>query len=286
MTASRPPTPDQQPNPLWSRRWRIIVSVLVIGHLLAVATPPLAFQANGPLGLSPAVETVLAPIEQYSQFMYLDRGYAFFAPDPGPSHLFQAGLTDSSGNLTEKMYPDLEQQWPRLLYHRHFMLAEYLNDVHQPPGPPAELVEADPEAAANWRNSRARYEHLRMSMAQHLEHTYPGRTAAIRRIEHLIPDLIEYQEQPIALNDPRMYEVLLDQPTALVEGNLVAPDRAAEEISVPEGLQPKQPPPSGSQQPDPATSDSEAAEQGANAPARQRSDKSGATKASAVGSES
>ena len=45
--------------------------------------------------------------------------------------------------------------------------------------------------------------------------------AAIRRIEHLIPGVIEYQEEPIALTDKRLYEVLLDRPAALqTEGDL------------------------------------------------------------------
>jgi hypothetical protein len=204
--------------------------------MLAVAAPPLAFQTNGPLGLSPAVETALVPVEQYGEFLYLNRGYAFFAPDPGPSHLIQAGMTDGAGNLTEEMYPDLEHQWPRLLYHRHFMLAEFLNDAHLPPGPPPELIEADPEAAENWRNARARYENLRLSMTEHLEHANPGSTAAIRRIEHLIPNVIDYQEEPIALNDKQLYEVLLDQPAVLqVDDDLIAPDRPPEAIDVPRG---------------------------------------------------
>ncbi len=147
--------------------------------------------------------------------MYLDRGYAFFAPDPGPSHLIQAGLTNDAGNLTEKMYPDLEQQWPRLLYHRHFMLAEFLTNAHQPPGPPPELIQADPDTATSWRNARSRYEHLRLSMTKHLEHAHPGQTAAIRRIEHLIPGVLEFREEPIVLTDKRLYQVLLDNPAAL-----------------------------------------------------------------------
>ena len=238
MTAVRQPTSDRQQPSSWSERSRFIVSLLLIGHLLAVAVPPLAFQTNGPLGLSPAVETVLLPVEQYSQFMYLDRGYAFFAPDPGPSHLIQAGLTNDAGTLTEKMYPDLEQQWPRLLYHRHFMLAEFLTNTHQPPGPPPELIQADPDTATSWRNARSRYEHLRLSMTKHLEHAHPGQTAAIRRIEHLIPGVLEFREEPIVLTDKRLYQVLLDNPAAVqTNGDLVAPDRSPEAIAVPQGLE-------------------------------------------------
>ncbi len=85
MTASHQPASPRQPTNLWSRPIRIVVSLLLCGHLLAVALPPLAFQARGPLGLSPAVETALLPVEQYGQFMFLDRGYSFFAPIRGPA---------------------------------------------------------------------------------------------------------------------------------------------------------------------------------------------------------
>lgn len=245
MTAStQPPIDDphaDEPCPSaagWSSRKRIIVSVLLVGHLLAVAVPPLAFQTIGPLGLSPAVETLLVPVEHYSQMLYMDRGYAFFAPDPGPSHLIQVGLTDGKGTLTERTYPDRQQQWPRLLYHRHFMLAEFLNDIHQPPGPSTELIKEDPEAATSWSNARARYERVRRSMSEHLEYAHPGSSVAIRRIEHLIPGVLEFQEQPISLTDPRLYQVLLDQPMALQSvGDLVAPNRPPEAVAVPENKQ-------------------------------------------------
>ncbi len=148
--------------------------MLVIGHLLAVLLPPLSFQTRGPLGLSPAVATLLAPFEGYGQFLYIDRGYAFFAPDPGPSHLIQAAITDGGGQRIEIMYPDREQQWPRLLYHRHFMLSEFMDEIYQPPGPPQELVELDREEAEFWVRSRARYEHVRQSVVEHLQAEYPG----------------------------------------------------------------------------------------------------------------
>ena len=110
-----------------SKRFRLVVSSLLVLHLLAIFLPPLSFQSRGPLGQSPSVASLLWPLEGYGQFLYMNRGYAFFAPDPGPSHLMQAAITDPQGNRQEVMYPDLRQQWPRLLYHRHFMLTEYLN---------------------------------------------------------------------------------------------------------------------------------------------------------------
>ncbi len=212
---------------------RRVLSILILVHLAAVIAPPLAFQARGPIGTSPSINTILRPVQGYSQFVYMDRGYAFFAPDPGPSHLIQARIT-SGDQATEQMFPDRQQQWPRLLYHRHFMLSEFLEEIYQPLGPPAELVELEPAEAELWVRLRARYEHVRQSMVDHLQHENHGQLVEIRRIEHLVPDLIEYQREPIALTDQRLYRVLLDQPIDL-NGELTDPVGPAETIPPPSG---------------------------------------------------
>ncbi len=202
---------------LSSKRFRLALSLLLVLHLLAVFLPPLSFQTRGPLGQSPSVSSVLRPLEGYGEFLYINRGYAFFAPDPGPSHLIQAAITDSQGNRTEVMIPDRQAQWPRLLYHRHFMLTEFLFEIYEPALSPAAIAALDPQEANYWRQSRSRYEHFRQSLVQHLEHTNPESEVAIRRIEHLIPDLVEFQRQPVALTDPESYRVLLDQPIDFAE---------------------------------------------------------------------
>ncbi len=215
---------------------RLGLSVLVFAHLLAVVTPPLAFQTRGPLGRSPSVNVILRLVERYSQFLYMDRGYAFFAPDPGPSHLIQAAITSTDGSTTEQVFPNRQDQWPRLLYHRHFMITEYLEEIYQPPGPPPELLEVDRAEAEYWAAARARYEHVRKSIVDHLEHVNPGCQVVIRRIEHLIPDVIEFQREPIELSDERLYQVLLDQPIDLsAPQELAAPSGPPESIPAPSG---------------------------------------------------
>ena len=191
---------------------RLLFSILIIGHLLALVLPPLSVQTRGPVGQSPSVSTALEWVEPYSQLLYIDRGYAFFAPDPGPSHLIQAAITNPDGQRIEMRYPDLDQQWPRLLYHRHFMLSEFLQEIYHPPGPPEELKKANPQEAQYWSLSRSRYERIRQSIIDHLRHEYPGDDVAIARIEHLVPNLLDYQQEPVELTDERLYRVLLDQP--------------------------------------------------------------------------
>lgn len=195
-----------------TKRVRLLISVLIIGHLLALVLPPLSVQTRGGIGQSPSVSTALEFFEPYSQALYVDRGYAFFGPDPGPSHLIQAAIKSPEGTFVEKMYPDLNEQWPRLLYHRHFMLSEFMHEIYQPPGPSEELRKANRQEAQYWSLLRMRYKHVHQSIVEHLKHEHSGDEVAIRRIEHLVPDLIDYQQQPIELTDERLYRVLLDQP--------------------------------------------------------------------------
>jgi hypothetical protein len=226
-----------------SKRFRLVLSILIAAHLLAIFLPPLSFQTRGSLGQSPSVATLLGPLESYGQFLYIDRGYAFIAPDPGPSHLIQVAVTDpstrdTSGTATreEWMYPDRSRQWPRLLYHRHFMLTEYLYEIYQPPLPD-DVSQLQPDELKFWTDARSRYEHFRQSMIRHLEHENPNHEIAVRRIEHLIPDLVAYREQPVSLTDINSYRVLLDQSVELSplsrEGEAIEEGQLLESIPTP-----------------------------------------------------
>ena len=66
------------------------------------------------------------PLNVYLDVAYLNHGYGFFAPDPGPSHLIHYTIEFDSGETLTGTFPDREAYWPRLRYHRHFMLAEQL----------------------------------------------------------------------------------------------------------------------------------------------------------------
>ena len=204
----------------------MIASALILAHLTAVIAPPLAFQCRGARGLSPAVAAILNPTSAYGQLLYLDRGYAFFAPDPGPSHLMAVGFStapesgsDESTDVEVKRVPSLDDQWPRLLYHRHFMLAEFLNDAYQPalPRETASLVGPDlsAEELRVWRLGRERYEAILNSMTHHIESRNPDKVVKIDRLEHVIPDFVGFATRQIALNDDSTYILLEDIPITL-----------------------------------------------------------------------
>ncbi len=201
---------DAAPSRPSGRRVKIAVSVVLLIHLWGVVGRPFEFATQGPFGSSPSASTFYSPVRAYSQFMYLDHGYAFFAPDPGPSHFIQAAITDDGGTRVEMKYPDLAEQRPRLLYHRHFMLAEFLNDVHYPPGPPPAEIASDASAAAEWMRTRKRFDDVRDSILHHLRVEYPRCDVAIRRVEHRQPGLPEFFEGKVGTRDERLLRVLFD----------------------------------------------------------------------------
>ena len=69
----------------------------------------------------------------------LANGYRFFAPEPGPSHLIRYEVTLPDGTRKEGFFPDRAHHQPRLLYHRYFMLSEFVNTLDNPEDRPTRL---------------------------------------------------------------------------------------------------------------------------------------------------
>jgi hypothetical protein len=136
-TESPPSQSGSAPStPGWSRGLRTFVSVLVVLHLAAVIIPPFTLATSSPMEgtVSPLASRLLVIVRPYVEAAYLWHGYAFFAPNPGPSHLVRYRLTFDDGRPPiVAMFPDRQRHWPRLLYHRHFMLAEQLHADFVPP---------------------------------------------------------------------------------------------------------------------------------------------------------
>ena len=114
---------SERPTREWSLVRRRVVSVLLFLHLSAVMIAP--WSAVDPRSqLSISLRTAIQP---YAQCLYIDHGYRFFAPEPGPSHLIQYEITLENGEQTTGQFPDQDRIWPRLLYHRWFMLSETIH---------------------------------------------------------------------------------------------------------------------------------------------------------------
>jgi hypothetical protein len=116
----------QKAWPLWAKA---LASGLVALHLSAVFIAPFAFACNAGGSSSPLADAVVGALRPYIVALYLDHGYFFFAPNPGPSRLVDYRVQFADGRSEVKgRFPDLTTEKPRLLYHRHFMLSEALSN--------------------------------------------------------------------------------------------------------------------------------------------------------------
>ena len=194
---------------------RVVLSVLILGHVVAVFVPPFAFctSAMGP-DRSPAAMALMRVFQPYADITFLNHGYAFFAPDPGPSHLLRAHLEYDDGRPGEDLtFPNLKQQWPRLLYHRHFMLTESLNTRFVPPSLPRE-VRPDSPPYQEWQEQRKTYDALWQSFEKHLVATHGASSAVLTRIEHRQPTPDEFERERMKIGDQRLYQDLPETPVA------------------------------------------------------------------------
>ena len=186
-------------------KWRAVLSLLLIVHIVAIFMPPFMLQATGPLGPSPIGEAVMNTLRPYIDIAFLNHGYAFFAPNPGPSHLVRARIEFDDGRPPiEETFPDLDTQWPRLLYHRHFMLSEQLTARYQPPQLPQE-ISREPELAEQWQTARRMYELKWRSFVEHLAAKHNAPYVTLTRVQHRMIDIFEVGEQHKRLDAPDTY---------------------------------------------------------------------------------
>lgn len=110
---------DEIDDLTWSGTKRAIASVLIVGYLFIVASGPATNSISS--DLTNAVGQTMEPVHQA---MHLGHGYRFFGNNPGQSHIlrFEVGMPDRS--MVSGQLPDPDEHWPRLLYHRWFMLSE------------------------------------------------------------------------------------------------------------------------------------------------------------------
>ncbi len=215
----------------WHPAWRWMVSLLIVVHVAAVFSAPwdLSTLAALPPGYQMGTDNLgrqvsLPPMDSevwqqpivprnlrrffrhYLNLMYLNHGYEFFAPDPGGSNLIRYQIRDSGGQeIAKGQFPDLTQQWPRLLYHRHMMLA-------------AQTGEMGPESGRHY--------------AHHLLNVNGGHTI---RLEWLIHALLSPKQvaDGTPLDAPQTYLVLANiEETA---GARVGPPPGETSVTIPGG---------------------------------------------------
>lgn len=212
-----------------AKRWplaaRLLASALILFHVTAVFWPPFTFACNDGNGSSsPFADNVMGWLRPYSSLMFLDHGYFFFAPNPEGSHLVHYKVEFADGRETvEGVFPNLSDEQPRLMYHRHFMLAEALQGAYAPPEPPQaralpsnlaaaerRALEAEQKLAlarqtAAWKHRREQYVLLHKSLEDHLLAKHGGSKVTITRREHLLLRPADFLRTGQRLDLPETY---------------------------------------------------------------------------------
>ena len=121
-------TDPEMPSSGWSLAVRIVVSILIFSYLTVVVIGPM----SNPIGaenLTTPLRKFVAPVHNA---LFTGHGYRFFGPDPGPSHLLSYKVKKADGVEIGGRFPNRNdnKQWPRLLYHRWFMLSERVYEEH------------------------------------------------------------------------------------------------------------------------------------------------------------
>jgi hypothetical protein len=122
----RPAAPQREGSPRRAGRpglvVRIALTVFIIWHFTGVFLAGLCVPDSSKLVYSIAQHP---PMQWYLDALYMNQGHSFFAPEVGPSHLIRYQLLDQNGHEIEHGdFPSRKEHWPRLLYHRYFMLAD------------------------------------------------------------------------------------------------------------------------------------------------------------------
>jgi hypothetical protein len=103
---------------------RIALTIWILWHFTGVFLAALSIGVTSDLVLKVS-QNPHGPMQWYLDALYMNQGHSFFAPDVGPGHLIRYQLYDQSGKEIEKgEFPSRKEHWPRLLYHRYFMLAD------------------------------------------------------------------------------------------------------------------------------------------------------------------
>ncbi|MEZ6088574.1 MAG: hypothetical protein R3C05_11215 [Pirellulaceae bacterium] len=101
------------------------LNLWIVWHFFAICTAPASIPPSTELARS-----AWRKCSGYLQLLYLNHGYHFFAPQPGGSTLLSYEVTRADGSVHWDRRPNREY-WPRLRYHRHFLLTEHMAAMFQ-----------------------------------------------------------------------------------------------------------------------------------------------------------
>ena len=162
------------------RLWlKLVASAWIVYHLAGLVIAPASVRPSSDLARSSWL--VVGP---YLQFLYLNHGFHFFAPDPGPATILRYVVERPDGTQVAGQIPDKQAMRPRLLYHRHFMLTEFLGNSES----------MDPAL---------RQLHIR-ALARQICQSHAGQAVSLSKVVHQLPDM-EWRRAGMSLEDPSLY---------------------------------------------------------------------------------
>ncbi len=172
--------PQHSPAVRWS--WRsqcgyALVNLWLCYHLIAMVAAPASV---GPS--SRAQRTLWWLTQPYLQALYLNHGWHFFSPEPGRSTLLEFEQEFADGRSEAGVWPNRDIR-PRLLYHRYFMLTEFLGNT-------------DPARHAMWHRAFAN-DLLRQSGAERVRLT---------QVTHELQSRARFLAGGGRLDDPATYQ--------------------------------------------------------------------------------
>jgi hypothetical protein len=211
-----------------SRPWQFLWFGLISFHLVAVFAEPFQFFSRSPVQSGADAELLRRATRPYAQFMFLDHGYFFFAPNPGPGHVLRVMADDAPLPIPEDrfrvnphegvLFPDRNRDKPRLVYHRYLMFADFVNARFAP-------AELDPELAKDlfiqrsWSRDRAIYAHLVRAVSDKVKRDTQQPFVRVDRLEREIPDRMSTLQQQVRISDPRWIQILPESPETRREGD-------------------------------------------------------------------
>ncbi|WZO98722.1 hypothetical protein EP7_000310 [Isosphaeraceae bacterium EP7] len=177
----------------WSRSLRVVVSIALAVHIVAILAGSLAVPPAS--GLEREVAQGFSPYYQA-----IDQGYAYryYAPEPPPTPVAIATLSYADGRPDETVRLPDRGMWPRMRYQRHLALANAL------------IGELEAVRAAGGDPAQARWAR---SFARHLGKTHPGCKSVSLAVQlHLIPPQDRVREllrsgERVDLDAPEFYTV-------------------------------------------------------------------------------
>ena len=107
---------------MWKTVGLTAVNLWLVYHLFAIVAAPSSVMPSSRLQ-----RQSWNWVGRYLQSLHLNHGWHFFSPDPGHSTLLRYTLEYADGSTATRQLPN-RTIWPRLLYHRYFMLTERLGN--------------------------------------------------------------------------------------------------------------------------------------------------------------